>query len=107
MVQIRDQFFLYMDQGHEGNTEQENGGYIVFTESTNQLGNRVALLHLPVHPSLPAGFLADIQRRRERFFLHLIPRRSRNIMYIVHQSYRTKLKAIVTIFIKDLITKYV
>ncbi len=61
MVQIRDQFLLYMDQGHEGNTEEANNGYVVFTESTNQLGNRVALLRLYLRtPLYQQAFWTDI-----------------------------------------------
>jgi hypothetical protein len=48
---------VIQNQGHEGNTEEEKSGYGVFTESTNQLGNREAL---PAHPSLPAGFLDSV-----------------------------------------------
>jgi hypothetical protein len=53
---------------HEGNTEEENNGYVVFNPRISW--DREALLRQPPLIST-AGFWADISRRHNRFFLLL------------------------------------
>jgi hypothetical protein len=59
---------------HEGNTEEESNGYVVFFNEmpTDQLGNRVVMrgeeLLRPPPPLSTAGFNQIFKRRRERFF---------------------------------------
>ncbi len=61
---------------HEENTEEDNNGYVVLNEVSNdQLGNIVMLWERGLSPSptpfYSAGFRTDIFRRCEQFSLNL------------------------------------